>query len=130
MNKTVMVKAENVSLYYKNNINKKEVLKDISFEVSNNESLCIIGPNGCGKSTLLKSLCRIIDFEGKIFINNKDIRKIDAYKTIAIMSQMSSIYFGYTSYDTIMMGRYSNYKDKLLSMPSKEDKDFVILWKN
>ncbi|WP_304331943.1 ABC transporter ATP-binding protein [Brachyspira innocens] len=126
MSKTVMVKAENVSLYYKNNINKKEVLKNISFEVSQNESLCIIGPNGCGKSTLLKSLCRIIDFEGKIFINNKDIRKIDTYKTIAIMSQMSSIYFGYTSYDTIMMGRYANYKDKLLSMPSKEDKDFVI----
>ncbi|PPS20661.1 ABC transporter ATP-binding protein [Brachyspira murdochii] len=126
MNKTVMVKAENVSLYYKNNINKKEVLKNISFEVSQNESLCIIGPNGCGKSTLLKSLCRIIDFEGKIFINNKDIRKIDAYKAIAIMRQMSSIYFGYTSYDTIMMGRYANYKDKLLSIPSKEDKDFVI----
>lgn len=61
-----------------------------------------------------------------ICFNNKDIRKIDTYKAIAIMSQMSSIYFGYTSYDTIMMGRYANYKDKLLSMPSKEDKDFVI----
>ena len=35
------------------------------------------------------------------------------------MSQMSVIYFGYTAYDTIMMGRYANYKDKLLSMPSK-----------
>ncbi|PCG18983.1 ABC transporter ATP-binding protein [Brachyspira sp. G79] len=126
MNKTVMVKAENVSLYYKNNANKKEVLKNISFEVSSNESLCIVGPNGCGKSTLLKSLCRIIDFEGDILINNKDIRKIDTYKIISIMSQMSSVYFGYTAYDTIMMGRYSNYKDKLLSMPSKEDKDFVI----
>lgn len=120
-----MVDVKNVSLKYSGN---KEVLKNISFNVYNNESLCIIGPNGCGKSTLLKSLCKIIDFEGEILINNEDIRKVDAYKTIAIMSQMSVIYFGYTAYDTIMMGRYFNYKDKLLSVPNKEDKEFVIYY--
>ena len=120
-----MVEVKNLSLSYPS---KKEVLKNISFDVNSNESLCIIGPNGCGKSTLLKSLCKIIDFEGEILINNQDIRNIDAYKTIAIMSQMSTIYFGYTAYDTIMMGRYFNYKDKLLSIPSKEDKEFVIYY--
>ena len=120
-----MVEVKNLSLSY---TSKKEVLKNISFDVNSNESLCIIGPNGCGKSTLLKSLCKIIDFEGEILINNQDIRNIDAYKTIAIMSQMSTIYFGYTAYDTIMMGRYFNYKDKLLSIPSKEDKEFVIYY--
>ena len=121
-----MVEVKDLYLSY---TNKKEVLKGISFEAYKNESLCIIGPNGCGKSTLVKSLCRIIDFDrGKILITNEDIRKIDAYKTIAIMSQMSSIYFGYSAYDTIMMGRYFNYKDKLLSIASKEDKEFVIYY--
>lgn len=125
MNKK-MVEVKNLSLRYSN---KKDVLKNVSFEVCQNESLCIIGSNGCGKSTLLKSLCRIIDFDsGKILINNEDIRKIDTYKTVAIMTQMSAIYFGYTAYDTIMMGRYFNYKDKLLSIPSKEDKEFVIYY--
>ncbi|OEJ13117.1 iron ABC transporter ATP-binding protein [Brachyspira hampsonii] len=124
MNK--MVEVKNLSLSYSN---KKKVLSNIYFDVNSNESLCIIGPNGCGKSTLLKSLCKIIDFdEGEILINNKNIKKIDAYKTIAMMSQMSVIYFGYTAYDTIMMGRYSSYKDKLLSVPSKEDKEFVIYY--
>lgn len=119
-----MLEVKNLSLSY---TNKKEVLKNISFEVHENESLSIIGPNGCGKTTLLKSLCKIIDFnEGEILINNESIKKIDAYKTIAIMSQMSAIYFGYNAYDTIMMGRYSSYKDKLLSIPSKEDKEFVM----
>lgn len=122
MNKK-MVEVKNLSLRYSN---KKDVLRNISFEVCQNESLCIIGPNGCGKSTLLKSLCKIIGFdEGEIFINNENIKNIDAYKTIAIMSQMSAIYFGYSAYDTIMMGRYFNYKDKLLSIPSKEDKEIV-----
>ncbi|WP_176720593.1 ABC transporter ATP-binding protein [Brachyspira hampsonii] len=121
-----MVEVKNLSLSYSN---KKKVLSNIYFDVNSNESLCIIGPNGCGKSTLLKSLCKIIDFdEGEILINNKNIKKIDAYKTIAMMSQMSVIYFGYTAYDTIMMGRYSSYKDKLLSVPSKEDKEFVIYY--
>ena len=122
MNKK-MVEVKNLSLRYSN---KKDVLKNVSFEVCQNESLCIIGPNGCGKSTLLKSLCKIIDFyEGEIFINNENIKNIDTYRAISIMSQMSAIYFGYSAYDTIMMGRYFNYKDKLLSIPSKEDKEFV-----
>lgn len=121
MNK--MLEVKNLSLHY---ASRKDVLKNISFEVCQNESLCIIGPNGCGKSTLLKSLCKIIDFEGEILINSENIRKIDTYKTIAMMSQMSTIYFGYSVYDTIMMGRYSSYKDKLFSMPNKEDKEFVI----
>lgn len=123
MNK--MLEVKNLSLHY---ASRKDVLKNISFEVCQNESLCIIGPNGCGKSTLLKSLCKIIDFEGEILINNENIRKIDTYKTIAMMSQMSTIYFGYSVYDTIMMGRYSSYKDKLFSMPNKEDKEFVIYY--
>ena len=118
-----MIEVNNLSLHYDN---KKNVLTNISFEVFQNESLCIIGPNGCGKSTLLKSLCKIIDFEGEILINNKNIKDIKCYKTIAMMSQISAIYFGYSVYDTIMMGRYLSYKDKLFSIPSKEDKEFVI----
>ncbi|MCZ9918455.1 ABC transporter ATP-binding protein [Brachyspira hyodysenteriae] len=121
-----MIEVKNLYLSYSN---KKEVLKNISFEVNANESLCIIGPNGCGKTTLLKSLCRIIDFDkGEILIDDENIKKIDVYKKIAMMSQISAIYFGYTAYDTIMMGRYSSYKDKLLSMPTKEDKEFVIYY--
>ncbi|MDA1467635.1 ABC transporter ATP-binding protein [Brachyspira hyodysenteriae] len=48
-----MIEVENLYLSYSN---KKEVLKNISFEVNANESLCIIGPNGCGKTTQLLNL--------------------------------------------------------------------------
>jgi ATPase subunit of ABC transporter with duplicated ATPase domains len=32
------------------------ILQDISFSISNNERLGLIGPNGCGKTTLMRSL--------------------------------------------------------------------------
>ena len=33
------------------------VLDDVSFEVGQNEFICILGPSGCGKSTILNILC-------------------------------------------------------------------------
>ena len=38
----------------------REVLKGISFDVYEGETLGIIGPSGCGKSTILKILCGLL----------------------------------------------------------------------
>ena len=48
-----------------------DIIKNVSFKVSNGENLCIVGPNGCGKSTLLKSIANIIDYKGSIKIDDK-----------------------------------------------------------
>lgn len=116
-----IIEVKNLYIYY-NNIN---ILKDISFEVYSNEILCIIGANGCGKTSLLNALCNFVDFNGDVLINNQKNYN-ESYKKIAMMSQVYNIYFGYSVYDTVMMGRYLNFKDRLLSLPSKEDKDFVL----
>lgn len=48
-----------------------EALKDISFNIRENDFVGIIGPNGGGKSTLVKSLLGIIEPKsGNIIINN------------------------------------------------------------
>lgn len=116
-----IIEVKNLYIYY-NNIN---ILKDISFEVYSNEILCIIGANGCGKTSLLNALCNFVDFNGDVLINNQKNYN-ESYKKIAMMSQVYNIYFGYSVYDTVMMGMYLNFKDRLLSLPSKEDKDFVL----
>ena len=116
-----MIEVNKLSFSYGN----KKILNNISFKIFENDRLCIIGPNGSGKTTLLKSLCNILDFQGSIFIENKNIKDIEVYKTVAFMSQISEIYFGYTVFDTVMLGRYASFKDKLLSIPDKKDKEIV-----
>jgi iron complex transport system ATP-binding protein len=42
-----------------------------------------------------------------------------------MLSQLSGIYFQYSVYETVMMGRYLHIKDKLFGLPSREDKKHV-----
>jgi len=48
----------NVSAFY----GRKQVLRDVSFDVQRNEILGIIGPANSGKTTLLKTVNRTLDF--------------------------------------------------------------------
>ena len=48
----MLLKIENINKKF----GKKEVLKDISFEVHDKEIIAIVGPSGSGKSTLLRCI--------------------------------------------------------------------------
>jgi len=87
-----------------------DVIRNINFSVERGESLCVLGPNGCGKSTLLKSIAGIIEYRGGVFMNGEDTsalpRKELAKKT-ALLSQNAQVFFPYTVYETVSMGRYA-----------------------
>ena len=59
-------------------IEKKEVLKDISFDIKEGEIVAIMGPNGSGKSSLAQIIMGNPDYlvEGNISFKNKDISKL------------------------------------------------------
>lgn len=69
-----MLKVENLSFdVYEDGV-KKNILKDVSFEVGKGELLIITGPNGSGKSTLAKVLMGIEQAsEGSIRLDGSDI---------------------------------------------------------
>jgi NitT/TauT family transport system ATP-binding protein len=54
-----MLSIQDISFSYPANDRKGaryEVIRNLNFEVRDNEFVCIIGPSGCGKSTLLKMI--------------------------------------------------------------------------
>ena len=54
---------------------RENVLTDVSFSVSNGETVAIIGATGCGKTTLLNLVPRLYDAtEGSVLINGVDVR--------------------------------------------------------
>ena len=119
-----MIEVKNIYCGYDN----KKIIKDLSFNVNNGENLCIVGPNGCGKSTLLKSIANIIEYEGSVKIDNKEVSsfsRIDLAKKVALMSQTSQIYFPYTVYDTVSLGRYA-YSKGVYSKLSFTDKRIIV----
>lgn len=118
-----MIKIKNLSVFY----DEKQVLKDINFEIKENETYSIIGLNGCGKTTLLKSICNTINFKGEIFINNKNVKNYkrkELAKELGMLSQINQIYFNYSIFDIVMMGRYIH-SNKFSFTNSKKDKEIV-----
>jgi len=68
------VRFENVTFGYDPNI---PVLKGISFTLTREKKLAIVGPTGAGKSTIINLLARFYDpDDGRILVNNQDLRNI------------------------------------------------------
>ena len=78
-----MLKIDNLSASYKTIDGNVHVVKDVDFEIRDNEIFGIAGESGCGKSTLLKTLYDIVEFpleidKGKVILsgtkNGKEFR--------------------------------------------------------
>lgn len=70
----ILVKAENLSISYKNRSWKKrgfnKVIKDVSFEIPEGITAGFVGESGSGKSTLVKAIAGLQKYvEGKLEIN-------------------------------------------------------------
>ena len=63
-----LVEVKNI----KKNYGNKEAVKDISFNIKENEILGLLGPNGCGKTTTIGMLLGLLKpTSGKILINGQ-----------------------------------------------------------
>ncbi|WP_330374797.1 ABC transporter ATP-binding protein [Paraclostridium sordellii] len=120
----IMLEVKNLYCGY----DEIDIIKDINFKVEDGKNLCIVGPNGCGKSTLLKSIANIITYKGSITIDGMEVcnfSRKELAKKVGLMSQITQIYFPYTIYETVSLGRYAHSKG-VFNTISKSDKDIIL----
>ena len=76
-------------------IGKKDILKDVSFEVVAGDIMAFIGPNGAGKTTTIKCVLGLQKItRGKVFINGYDISKnfVKAIEKVGSIVESPDVY--------------------------------------
>ena len=112
---------KNVSAGYGNNT----VLKDINLSIREGETVFIGGRNGTGKTTLLRVMSGLMAFEGGVTVGGDDISKMkrrNVARLIALMPQAAEMYFQYTCYQTVLLGRFARSKSAFGSF-TEEDRE-------
>ena len=103
MNNLKTLSASNLSKIY----GKKTVIRNISFNVKQNEVVAILGPNGAGKTTSFYMLVGLVlPNEGDVFLDDINITKMPIHQRaklgISYLPQEMSIFRGLTVEQNIM----------------------------
>ena len=105
----------------------RDIVRGVSLTVDSGERFCILGPNGCGKTTLLRAIAGLLPARGEVLLDGKPIarmKRCEIASHVALLSQLSQVYFSYSVFDTVMLGRYLHLRGALRT-PSREDRDCV-----
>ena len=112
------VEFRNVRFAY----DSRDTIRDISFKVSEGETVAIVGPSGSGKTTIASLIARFWDIdEGEILMGGKDIREISLPSLLEQISMVfQNVYlFKDTIYNNISMGRPAATKEEVYEAAKK-----------
>lgn len=100
---TPLLEFFNVNYIYHTISCETHALKDISFNLYNNEFISFVGPSGCGKTTLLNLVAGILPISsGSIYINKKPLQESNA--SIGYMLQKDHLLEWRTIYQNLTLG--------------------------
>lgn len=101
MEKTVL-KCESLNKKF----GKKQILKNVSFEMQEGDILGFIGPNGAGKTTTIKLILGLQSItEGKVCINGYDIENqfTKAIKKVGAIVENPDLYMYLSGYENLRL---------------------------
>jgi len=85
-------------------------VKDLSFEVEEEEVFGIAGPNGAGKTTLFNVISGIYSISGEIYFEGERIERLRPYQVclqgIARTFQIPSVFSTLSVYDNVRVGAH------------------------
>ena len=120
------VEFQNVNFAYEKN---EQLFSNLNFKIKEGEQVSFLGQSGVGKSTILNLILRLFDpINGKIFIDNKDIRTIkmeSLQQKIGYVAQDTYLFMG-TIRDNILFGKHNATDSEINEILRKvELEDFI-----
>ena len=82
------------------------IIKNFNTSIKENECVIIYGKIGCGKSSLVKSILRLKDYEGDIYLGEYNIKNInvDYYRNHIFFIKQNPLPFNRSIYDILLYG--------------------------
>jgi len=109
-----VIKTKNISKIYKQADIEIRALDNVSTNFKQGEFTAIVGPSGSGKTTFLNSIGGLDSpTKGQVFIDNKDITKLNSNELIDF--RLKNIGFVFQSYNLIPV------------LTAKENVEFIML---
>ena len=92
---------------------KKQILKDVSFDIYEGDILAFIGPNGAGKTTTIKLILGLQSInKGSVIINGYNVKTdfVKAIERVGCIVENPDVYMYLTGYDNLklMANTYKN----------------------
>lgn len=114
------IKVENLLKVF----GKREVLKNVSFEVKEKEVFVIMGGSGSGKSTIIKHIIGLLKpTSGKIYINGTDITTLKDFELIEFRKKIGYLFQEGALFDSLKVWENVGfYYLENTKMPEKEIK--------
>ena len=103
-----MLEVQNIAIGY----GAAEIVKGVSFDLREKQTLAIVGANGAGKTTLLKSLNASLPIvKGKITLDGKNINdysRREIARRIAVVAQETETKFPVSVAEFVLSGRFAH----------------------
>ena len=105
-----MLEVKNLNAYY----GKSHILQGVTLNIKQGEVVSLLGRNGVGRSTAIKSIMGMVDIEGSILFNGKEIvgKKIHQISNLGIgyVSESREIFPDLTVLENLELGKSQKIK--------------------
>lgn len=103
-----MIEARDITIKY----GEREVVRNVSFDLSRGKMVALLGANGAGKSTLIKALNGLVPIAGgEVLLDGKELgsySRREAARKLAVVAQENETRFPVKVLEFVLGGRFAH----------------------